>query len=55
MAMTGEITLRGVILPIGGLREKSIGANRKGIDTIFIPRDNLKDLEKLPKERNNFV
>lgn len=50
MAMTGEITLRGVILPIGGLREKSIGANRKGIDTIFIPKDNLKDLEKLPKE-----
>lgn len=50
IAMTGEITLRGVILPIGGLREKSIGANRKGINTIFIPKDNLKDLEILPKE-----
>lgn len=50
IAMTGEITLRGVILPIGGLKEKSIGANRKGINTIFIPKDNLKDLEALPKE-----
>ncbi len=50
IAMTGEITLRGIILPIGGLKEKSIGANRKGIDTIFIPKDNLNDLEKLPKE-----
>ena len=50
IAMTGEITLRGVILPIGGLREKSIGANRKGINTIFIPKDNIKDLETLPKE-----
>ncbi len=50
LAMTGEITLRGVILPIGGLREKSIGANRKGINTIFIPKDNIKDLETLPKE-----
>ena len=55
IAMTGEITLRGVILPIGGLREKSIGANRKGINTIFIPKDNIKDLETLPKEIKEYI
>lgn len=50
LAMTGEITLRGKILKIGGLKEKSIGALRNGINKIIIPRDNFKDLEKLPKE-----
>lgn len=50
IAMTGEITLRGNILPIGGLKEKSIGAYRNGITTIFIPKDNLRDLDEIPKE-----
>lgn len=50
VAMTGEITLRGDILPIGGLKEKSIGAHRNGIKTIFIPYDNLNDLDDIPKE-----
>ena len=48
IAMTGEITLRGRILPIGGLKEKIIGAHRAGIKKIFIPLDNEKDLEEIP-------
>jgi len=50
LAMTGEITLRGNVLAIGGLLEKSIGAHRKGIKYIIIPYDNLKDLEDIPDE-----
>lgn len=50
IAMTGEITLRGNILKIGGLKEKSIGALRNGIKTILIPKGNINDLEKLPKQ-----
>ncbi len=50
LAMTGEITLRGNILPIGGLKEKSIGANRNGIKRIIIPYNNLNDLDDIPKE-----
>lgn len=50
IAMTGEITLRGTVLPIGGLKEKSIGAHRNGIKKIIIPYDNLKDLEEIPEE-----
>lgn len=50
IAMTGEITLRGTVLPIGGLKEKSIGASRNGITTIFIPKNNLRDLDDIPKE-----
>ncbi len=50
LAMTGEITLRGKVLPIGGLKEKSIGANRNGIKRIIIPIDNIADLEDVPKE-----
>lgn len=50
IAMTGEITLRGKVLPIGGLKEKSIGAFRNGIKTIIIPKDNLKDLDEVPNE-----
>ncbi|MDD4718557.1 MAG: endopeptidase La [Bacilli bacterium] len=50
LAMTGEITLRGNILPIGGLKEKSIGANRNGIKKIIIPYENLSDLEEIPNE-----
>ncbi len=49
VAMTGEITLRGRILPIGGLREKSIGAIRAGIKTIIIPEKNKKELTEIPK------
>lgn len=50
LALTGEITLRGHVLAIGGLKEKSIGALRSGIKTVIIPYDNNKDLEELPKE-----
>ena len=47
VAMTGEITLHGRVLPIGGLREKSMAAYRRGIKTVFIPWDNQKDLEEI--------
>ena len=50
LAMTGEITLRGNILEIGGLKEKTIAAHRAGIKTIFIPKDNEKNLINIPKE-----
>ena len=48
MAMTGEITLRGRVLAIGGLKEKLLGALRAGIKTVFIPKENKNDLEELP-------
>ncbi len=47
VAMTGEITLTGRVLPIGGLREKSMAAYKHGIKTVYIPKDNLRDLEKI--------
>lgn len=50
VAMTGEITLRGSILPIGGLKEKSIGALRAGIKKIIIPEGNIRDLDEIPAE-----
>ena len=50
IAMTGEITLRGRVLPIGGLKEKVIGSHRAGIKKIFLPSENKKDLEEIPKE-----
>lgn len=50
VGMTGEITLRGRVLPIGGLKEKSIAAHRSGLKTIMIPMDNTKDLDDIPQE-----
>ena len=48
VAMTGEITLRGRVLPIGGLKEKLIAAHRGGVDTVIVPKENEKDLKDLP-------
>src|SRR5437773_3414445 len=53
VAMTGEITLRGRVLPIGGLKEKVLGAHRAGIKTIIIPKDNEADIEDVPEEVRN--
>lgn len=53
IGMTGEITLRGQVLPIGGLREKSIAAHRSGLKKIIIPFDNLKDLDEIPESVKN--
>ena len=50
VAMTGEVTLRGQALPIGGLREKSLAALRCGIKAIMVPKENRKDVEELPQE-----
>jgi len=49
LAMTGEVTLRGNVLPIGGLKEKSLAAHRSGIKAICIPKDNIKDLDDVPE------
>lgn len=58
LAMTGEVTLRGNVLPIGGLKEKSMAAHRCGITTVVIPKANVKDLDDIPatvKESVNFI
>ena len=50
VALTGEVTLRGNVIPIGGLREKSLAALRSGIKTIIVPEENRKDVDELPEE-----
>ena len=58
IAMTGEITLRGRVLPIGGLKEKSLAAFRAGITDIIIPNENKADIDDVPKEvrsKINFI
>jgi ATP-dependent Lon protease len=53
VAMTGEITLRGEVLPIGGLKEKLLAAHRGGIKTVLIPEENVKDLTEIPEDVKN--
>ena len=55
LAMTGEVTLRGNVLPIGGLKEKSLAAHRSGIKTILIPKGNVKDLDDVPETVKNDI
>jgi ATP-dependent Lon protease len=51
--MTGEVTLTGRVLPFGGLKEKSLAAFRAGVDTIIIPKENEKDIDKIPNSIRN--
>lgn len=55
IAMTGEITLRGKVLPIGGLKEKVISAVRGGVDTVFYPHENIKNLKDIPEDVKSLV
>ena len=50
IAMTGEVTIRGRVLPIGGLKEKALASYRQGIKTVIIPKGNEKDVHEIPKE-----
>ncbi|MBX7144464.1 MAG: endopeptidase La [Oligoflexia bacterium] len=54
-AMTGEITLRGAVLPVGGLKEKALAALRYGIKNVIIPFENIKDVEEVPKEQREKI
>jgi ATP-dependent Lon protease len=58
VAMTGEISLRGLVLPVGGIKEKALAAHRAGIKTVLLPARNRKDLEEIPasaREQLNFI
>lgn len=55
LAMTGEISLRGAVMPVGGIKEKVIAAHRSGIQRILLPKDNEKDLDDVPQEVKNDV
>jgi len=55
VAMTGEITLRGKVLPVGGIKDKVLAAYRGGINEIILPRENQKDLEEIPAEVREFL
>ena len=55
VAMTGEITLRGTVLPVGGLKEKALAALRYGIRKVIIPFENIKDLDEIPKEQREKI
>ena len=53
--MTGEITLRGRVLPIGGLKEKTLSAHRAGLTTIILPKENEKDIDDIPESVRNDI
>ena len=55
VAMTGEITLRGRVLPIGGLKEKTLAAYRAGVTTVLIPEANMRDLDDIDTEARNHL
>jgi len=53
VAMTGEITLRGQVLPVGGIKDKVLAAHRAGLDTVILPHQNEHDLDDVPEEIRN--